>query len=217
MKSLVVPLIALLVVVCIWCLPAAARSDVVDRCMQAYDDLGPFSIKLNYSMSISVGQSHGTHSFDVDVWWSRDHMRVTTSAADVRLHPSGVFTHSSGYATVVTDIGQGIDYCVSPRGEITTRQAQCLHLLDLLLLTGIDEFGLIEEAEWDGVPVWILTATAPEPPITLTYYIDRTSHFLREAKVEVGAVERGTHIVWGVLVGSPQSGVPDGVFDLDSL
>lgn len=217
MKSLVVPLTALLVVVCIWCLPAAASSDVVDRSMQAYNDLGSFSIKLNNSVSMSDGQSHGTHLFDVDVWWSNDYMRVTTSAADVHIGPSGVFAHSNGYATVVTDIGQGIDYCVSPQGEITTREAQCPHLLDLLLLTRIDEFDLIEEAEWDGVPVWILTATASEPPITLTYYIDRTSHFLREAKVEVDATEAGIRIVWGILVGSPQSGVPDGIFDLDNL
>jgi hypothetical protein len=215
MKSSTVLLTAVLVVVCMWCLPVAASSDVVDRSMQAYDDLGSFSVKLSYSVRMNVGQSFGTHSFEVDVWQSSDYMRTTIADASVDTSQSGGFRHSNEYTTVVTDIAQGIDHCLSPQGEWTTRKAQCLHLLDILLLTSVDAFDSIQEAEWSSVPVWILTAS--ESTVAVTYYVDRTSYFLRQVTMEIGSSDSGIGIVCDILVGLPQSGVPHGIFDLSTI
>ena len=211
MRSSAVLAIVLLVVASATCLSAPVDYDVVDRVVQAYNDLGSFSVKLYYSVNLQLRHMEGTGSFAMEVWQSPDYIRVTCSGSEA----SEGLSWSSQCTTLVTDIAQGIEHCLSPKGEWTTRKARYNHLLDVLPMPSMDELDSIQEGYLDGHPVWILTVA--EPDVSMTYSVDRASHFVRKVTGEREFLEQGARIAWVMTIDPPQIGVPEGVFDLDAI
>lgn len=215
MRSSTVLAIVLLVAVSATCLSAPMDYDVVDRVVQAYSDLGSFSVKLDYSVDFQFGHMESTASSVVEVWQSPDHIRVASSQSEV----SGGLSWSSEYDALVIDRVQGIEHRLSPKGEWITRSAKLNHISDVFLLPSMDELDSIQEGYLDGLPVWILEVT--ESGLSITYYVDRTSHFVRKVSVEVTGVrgfpELAARTAWVMTIDPPQIGVPEGVFDLDAI